>query len=56
MATARSADLGAVEAIRCLADRRAAASRVLVDGETLREAGAFYRLFFRRVDDFVCLA
>jgi hypothetical protein len=54
MATARSADLGAVEAIRCFADRRAEAARlVLVDGKTLREVGAFYRWSFRSVDDWV---
>jgi len=46
MATARSADLGAVEAIRCFADRRAEAERlVLVDGWS-----------FRSVDDWVRLA
>jgi hypothetical protein len=56
MATARSADLGAVEAIRCFVDRRAAARLVLVDGKTLREVGPFYGWAFRSVDDFVRLA
>jgi hypothetical protein len=57
MATARSADLGAVDAIRCFADGRVGAARlVLVDGETLREAGVFYRWSIRSVDDFVGLA
>ena len=54
---ARSADLGAVEAIRCIADRRVEAARLLlVNGRTLCEVGASYRGSFRSVDDWVRLA
>ena|SRR5438309_695704 len=54
MARARSADLGAVEAIRCFVDRRAEAARlVLVDGQTLHEVGAFCGWSFQSVDDWV---
>jgi hypothetical protein len=54
MGTARSADLGAVGAIRCIADRRVeGAHLVLVDGKTLREVGAFCGWSFQSVDDWV---